>query len=249
MGYVIIIPARLESSRLSRKLLRRVGDMPIIEHTWRRASQAGAERIIIATDAEEIAAKATAFGAECQMTDPALESGTARVCSAAEELGLPDDQLIINVQADEPLISPAHIDGLAKFAVKRSKAPIATLACPASSPAQAQEPGCVKVVCDGRQNALYFSRCPIPWQDGGGDYLIHIGLYAYSLEYLRRYTSYAPGPLEMGEGLEQLRALWYGDRIAVLPCKSPGHIGIDTIDDLKRFEEHWSQQALNSTVI
>ncbi len=247
MSYCIIIPARLHSVRMEHKLLRQVGGMSIVEHTWRRACRSRADRVVVATDADAIAGQMRAAGAEVCMTPADLPSGTARVHCAARALGLDDSEMIINVQADEPLIDPALIDELAAFALARPRDSIATCASPPSPLNDCLGPDTVKVVCDKNQRALYFSRSLIPWRrDASGtlaDALVHTGIYAYPLEYLHRFTGYSPSPLEQSEKLEQLRALWHGDSIAVLVRPAGEHIGIDNEDDLKRFERWWSEQA------
>ena len=245
IDYHIIIPARLDSTRLARKLLRQVGDRTILHHTWSRAILSQATQVIVATDSEEIQQHVENFGGRTQLTDKACQSGTARVFQAADKIGLAPDTLIVNVQADEPNIDPNLIDQLAQVASANESSHITTPAYPCSIASELNKPNKVKLTCNKEDEALYFSRSLIPYPHRAEKptALIHIGIYAYRLEYLRRFVSYAASPLEKIEDLEQLRALWHGDRIKILPTQTPNHFGVDTEEDLLRFTSYYTQKS------
>lgn len=245
MGAVVIIPARLGSTRFPRKVLADRTGRPLIQHVWERASQSAADAVYIATDACEVADCARRFGANVVMTSLAHENGTARLAEAATLLALADDTIVVNVQGDEPEIEPGVIDEVARL-IERSGAPMSTIAAPIREPAVFASPSAVKVVVrvasDGVARALYFSRAPIPHVRDAGESaqaLLHLGIYAYRVGFLRRYAGLAPTPLERAERLEQLRALEHGFEIAVgvMDVRSAG---VDTPEDYERFVERWN---------
>jgi 3-deoxy-manno-octulosonate cytidylyltransferase (CMP-KDO synthetase) len=243
MGFVVIIPARLASTRLPNKPLADLGGKPMVVRVAERAQQSGASRIIVATDHADIAAACAAHGVEACMTRADHPSGTDRIAEVAHTLGLAPDAVVVNLQGDEPLIDPAL---LAACAARISNdVPMATCAHPLSDVADAFNPNVVKVVLDKLGRALYFSRATIPWhRDGfaatreqlpaGYVPLRHIGLYAYSNAFLQRYPQLEPSPLESIEALEQLRVLWHGVPIAVHVTDEAPHAGVDTPADLER---------------
>jgi 3-deoxy-manno-octulosonate cytidylyltransferase (CMP-KDO synthetase) len=243
MGFVVIIPARLASTRLPNKPLADLGGKPMVVRVAERAQQSGASRIIVATDHADIAAACAAHGVEACMTRADHPSGTDRIAEVAHLLGLAPDAVVVNLQGDEPLIDPAL---LAACAARISNdVPMATCAHPLSDVADAFNPNVVKVVLDKLGRALYFSRATIPWhRDGfaatreqlpaGYVPLRHIGLYAYSNAFLQRYPQLEPSPLESIEALEQLRVLWHGVPIAVHVTDEAPHAGVDTPADLER---------------
>jgi 3-deoxy-manno-octulosonate cytidylyltransferase (CMP-KDO synthetase) len=243
MSFVVIIPARLASTRLPNKPLADLGGKPMVVRVAERAQQSGAARIIVATDHADIAAACAAHGVEACMTRPDHPSGTDRIAEVAHLLGLAPDAVVVNLQGDEPLIDPAL---LAACAARISDdVPMATCAHPLSDVADAFNPNVVKVVLDKLGRALYFSRATIPWhRDGfaatreqlpaGYVPLRHIGLYAYSNAFLQRYPQLEPSPLESIEALEQLRVLWHGVPIAVHVTAEAPHAGVDTPADLER---------------
>ncbi len=245
MSFIVVIPSRHDSIRLPGKPLREIAGRPMIEHVWRRASGSRARAIVIATDDERIARVAGGFGARVCMTDSAHPSGTDRIAEVARRLELNDDQILVNLQGDEPLMPPALIDQVADDLVRHPDASIATLCEPIEDPAALFDTNVVKVVTDGAGYALYFSRAPVPWSrndfdagrsavPAGGGHQRHVGLYAYRAGFLRRFVEWGPCSLERMESLEQLRALWHGGRIHVdTACVPPGH-GVDTEDDLAR---------------
>ncbi|RMG00464.1 MAG: 3-deoxy-manno-octulosonate cytidylyltransferase [Planctomycetota bacterium] len=240
----VVIPARLQSTRLPRKMLLAETGLPLVVHTYRRALAARLPQVVVvACDSPEVQTAVEAAGGRAIMTDPNLASGTDRVAAVASQFAEFDP--IVNLQGDEPEIDPRAIDLLIELLARTPEAEMATLATPIRDRAVLEDPSCVKVVCDAAGNALYFSRSVIPhpreWSD---DMLtaepplfrLHVGIYAYRRDFLLRFREYAPSPLEETERLEQLRALWYGHRIVVgeIPHHSPG---IDTLEDYRRFVE------------
>ncbi|MCS0633458.1 3-deoxy-manno-octulosonate cytidylyltransferase [Telluria mixta] len=243
MSFVVIIPARLASTRLPNKPLADLGGKPMVVRVAERAQQSGASRIIVATDHADIAAACAAHGVEACMTRSDHPSGTDRIAEVAHLLGLAPDAVVVNLQGDEPLIDPALLAACA--ARISADVPMATCAHPLSDVADAFNPNVVKVVLDKSGRALYFSRATIPWhRDGfaatreqlpaGYVPLRHIGLYAYSNAFLQRYPQLEPAPLESIEALEQLRVLWHGVPIAVHVTDEAPHAGVDTPADLER---------------
>jgi 3-deoxy-manno-octulosonate cytidylyltransferase (CMP-KDO synthetase) len=243
VSFVVIIPARLASTRLPNKPLADLGGKPMVVRVAERAQQSGAARIIVATDHADIAAACAAHGVEACMTRADHPSGTDRIAEVAHLLGLAPDAVVVNLQGDEPLIDPALLAACA--ARIAADVPMATCAHPLSDVADAFNPNVVKVVLDKLGRALYFSRATIPWhRDGfaatreqlpaGYVPLRHIGLYAYSNAFLQRYPQLEPSPLESIEALEQLRVLWHGVPIAVHVTAEAPHAGVDTPADLER---------------
>lgn len=251
--FVALIPARLASTRLPDKPLADIGGKPMVVRVAERAAAAGAARVAVATDSPRIAAAVSAAGFEAIMTREDHASGTDRLAEAAGKLGLSADQIVVNVQGDEPLIPPPLVRAVAARLAGASDCAIATAAHPIDALAQYLDPNVVKVVCDRELRALYFSRAPIPFErdamagfpqrlparlPGGlapaGLPLRHIGLYAYRAGFLDAYPRLARSPLEALESLEQLRALWHGHRIAVLLADGAPPPGIDTAADLER---------------
>lgn len=245
-GFIVAIPARYGSTRLPGKPLRLLGGEPLIAHVARRARMAGAAQVIVATDDARVAAALAGSGTEVCMTRADHASGGDRLAECAAKLGWSDDALVVNLQGDEPFAPAAGIRAVAD-ALREDAAPMATLAAPVESVEQWFDPNCVKVVCDTRGRALYFSRAPVPWvrdalardrtrMPGGGAVWRHIGIYAYRAGFLRTFAALAPTPLERAESLEQLRALEHGHAIAVRATPEPFPPGVDTIEDLARAE-------------
>lgn len=242
MSFVVIIPARYASTRLPGKPLVDINGKPMIVHVLERARESGAERIIVATDHEEVARAVEAAGGEVCMTRADHQSGTERLAEVVEKCGFADDTVIVNVQGDEPAIPPAIIRQLAEN-LTHSAAGMATLAVPIDSAEEAFNPNAVKVVRDAQGYALYFSRATIPWdrdrfaqsRDAIGDTLLrHIGIYGYRAGFIRRYVTWEPSLLERIEMLEQLRVLWYGEKIHVDVAREVPGTGVDTPEDLER---------------
>src|SRR5262249_22511868 len=237
MRTAIVIPARYASTRLPAKPLLRETGKYLIQHVYEQATRSGAAEVVIATDDDRILRAAQAFGGRAVMTRADHPSGTDRVAEVARGL---DADVLVNLQGDEPLIDPATLDLLPRLLAEDATADMATLAVPLGKLEDWRDPNCVKVVCDGRGRALYFSRSPIPFvRDGqpdlaSGRFLQHLGLYAYRREFLLELAKLPPAPLELTEKLEQLRVLALGYRIQVGVVAS-AHRGVDTPADYQRF--------------
>ena len=241
--FTVIIPARLASTRLPHKVLLDIAGKPMVRHVCERACESGAQRVIVAVDDPRVAAAVAGAGAETCHTSPEHRSGTERIAEVLERLAFDPETIIVNVQADEPLLPPELIRQLATNLAAGRAADMATLCEPIASVDDVFDPNVVKVVRDRAGFALYFSRAPIAWQrdafpgrDGwrAGEHLRHLGIYAYRAEYVRRYVRLPPDSLEIMESLEQLRVLAHGDRIHVdLAAVTPGP-GVDTEGDLAR---------------
>ena len=245
MSFVAVIPARAASTRLPGKPLLDIAGKPMVVRTAERAALSGARQVVVATDDTRIRDAVAAHGFQALMTRPDHPTGTDRLAEVAEHLGLDDEAVVVNVQGDEPLIEPALVDAVAQLLARSPEAAIATCAAPIGDAQALFNPNVVKVVCDARGEALYFSRAPIPWArdalaDGrqrlaaGLPALQHIGLYAYRAGFLKRFPGLAIGTLEKFESLEQLRAMENGYRIAVMAVDSHPAAGVDTEADLER---------------
>ncbi|CAM3615914.1 3-deoxy-manno-octulosonate cytidylyltransferase [Rahnella bruchi] len=242
MSFIAIIPARYGSSRLPGKPLADINGKPMVVHVMDRALESGAKRVIVATDHPDVAKAVEAAGGEVCLTRPDHESGTERLAEVIELCQFADDEIIVNVQGDEPLIPPVIIRQVADNLAK-SEAGMATLAVPIETAEEAFNPNAVKVVRDARGYALYFSRATIPWERErfavsketvGDTFLRHIGIYAYRAGFIRQYVKWEPSQLEHIELLEQLRVLWYGEKIHVDVAKAIPSVGVDTAEDLER---------------
>lgn len=244
MKTVIVIPARLASTRLPRKLLLAETGKTLLQHTFEAASQATlADEILVATDHADIADVVAGFGGTAVMTDPAAPSGTDRVAEAVANRT--DVDLVVNVQGDEPELAGASIDLAIRMLAEDESCVMSTLACPIRSAAKLHDSACVKVVFDANHRALYFSRSPIPhpredadaWLSAGDPHFFqHIGLYAYRADFLQQLAQMPPVELEKIEKLEQLRVLAAGHsiRVGVVEEAAPG---IDTAEDYRGFVE------------
>ncbi len=253
LRFKVVIPARYASTRLPGKPLRLIAGKPMIAHVCERAQEAEADDIIVATDDDRIAQTVTALGIKAVMTRPDHQSGTERIAEVAKLCGWLDDDIIVNLQGDEPLIPPAYICNVADTLASQQQAGIATLATPISDPEEIFNPNAVKVVINKHGYALYFSRAVIPWDrdsfvDGNKSpsgkmaYLRHIGIYAYTVGFLNRYCQWQPSVLEAVESLEQLRILWHGEHIAVRTVEQAPPAGVDTENDLIRVERAFTSQ-------
>lgn len=240
--FKVVIPARLDSTRLPRKVLREIGGRPMLQYVWDAARRGGADETVIATDSAEVRTACEAFGATVAMTSTEHGSGTDRINEVALARRWSDDTVVVNVQGDEPLLPPALISDLAALLMGDAKADMATLAHPISALEDWLNPNVVKVVMDDSGHALYFSRAPIPWKRQAlptaspvlplGQAFRHIGLYAYRVSALKRFSALPAAELEKTEALEQLRALANGMRIRVgVSQDAPPH-GVDTEADL-----------------
>lgn len=246
--FIVVIPARHASTRLPGKMLADLAGKPMVVRVAEQALASKAARVVIATDHPDIAQAARQAGVETLMTRVDHASGTDRLAEVASQLGLPDQTIVVNVQGDEPLMDPRLIDRVAQQLSQDAEAAIATCASPLTDLASFFNPNVVKVVCDHRDRALYFSRAPIPWDREkfsiepralGADFpaLHHIGLYAYRVDFLKRFPRLHTGALERLEMLEQLRALEHGYAISVLKIASHPGAGVDTPEDLLRVRQ------------
>ncbi|KEQ13197.1 3-deoxy-manno-octulosonate cytidylyltransferase [Endozoicomonas numazuensis] len=241
--FTVVIPARFNSSRLPGKPLADICGKPMIQHVYERACESRATRVIIATDNERIIKVAESFGAEACMTLAGHPSGTDRLQEVTRLHEMSDNEVIVNVQGDEPLIPAKVIDQVAGNLIQATSAGAATLSEPVRNREDLFNPNVVKVVTDREGFALYFSRAPMPWArnefSNSGDSLPavdifrrHIGIYAYRVSLLNQYVQWEQSPVESIESLEQLRLLWNGHRIHVADAmEAPPH-GVDTEEDL-----------------
>jgi 3-deoxy-manno-octulosonate cytidylyltransferase (CMP-KDO synthetase) len=243
----IIIPARYASSRLPGKPLADVAGKTLIERVYDRARASGARSVTVATDDARIAETARAFGAQVCMTATTHPSGTDRIGEAIRLLGLGPEEIVVNLQGDEPLMPPGLIRSVAALLERDRNAVMATACHPISDMETLRNPNTAKVVCDVNGYALYFSRAPIPWPRDrmSGDISApiraarHIGLYAYRAGFVARYCAWEPCALEEEEKLEQLRVLWHGERIAVHVTDDAPPNGVDTPEDLAHVRKHF----------
>lgn len=248
MSFSVVIPARFASTRLPGKPLVDIAGKPMIQRVWDRARASSASRVMIATDDQRIAEVAAAFGAEVCLTDPDHPSGTDRLAEVARLQGFADQDILVNVQGDEPLIPPAVINQVAANLAANPSAAIATLCEPLNAEEELRNPNAVKVVADRQGLALYFSRAPIPWPRdafAAGEALPaapawarHIGIYAYRAGFLQRFVAWPPAEIERLEQLEQLRALYNGERIHVQQACETVPTGVDTEADLAAVRQH-----------
>ena len=245
MNFVAIIPARYASTRLPGKPLVDINGLPMVLHVMQRAKESGAEQVIVATDHADVAAAVEAAGGEVCITRADHQSGTERLAEVIDRYGFADDKIIVNVQGDEPMIPPTIIRQVANN-LASAAAGMATLAVPIVSAEEAFNPNAVKVVTDAAGYALYFSRAAIPWErerfavsreEIGDTFLRHIGIYAYRAGFIRRYVTWQPSKLEQIELLEQLRVLWYGEKIHVDVAHEVPSAGVDTPEDLARVRQ------------
>ncbi len=245
MTFIAVIPARAKSTRLPDKPLKDIGGKPMVVRTAEQAARSGASRVIVATDDHRVMTAAQLHGIETILTRGDHATGTDRLAEVAKLLALAPDDIVVNVQGDEPLIDPALIDMVAQLLQSVPDAAIATCASPITDANTLFNPNAVKVVCTRDRRALYFSRAPIPWARdalaakehtlaAGLPALHHIGLYAYRASFLAKFPVLPVGPLETFEALEQLRALENGYIIAVEVTDAPPAPGVDTPEDLER---------------
>ncbi|UNH39764.1 3-deoxy-manno-octulosonate cytidylyltransferase [Moellerella wisconsensis] len=247
--FTVIIPARFASTRLPGKPLADIHGKPMVVRVMEQALKSGASRVIIATDHQAVVDAVQRAGGEACMTDSNHHSGTERLAEVIEKYQFADDEIIVNVQGDEPLIPPMIISQVANN-LATSQAEMGTLAVPINNAEEAFNPNAVKVVMDQSGYALYFSRAAIPWQRDqfavnkqiiGDHFLRHIGIYAYRAGFIRRYVTWPASPLENIEMLEQLRVLWYGEKIHVaVAAQAPG-AGVDTPEDLDSVRKIFAQ--------
>ncbi|MGA9573122.1 MAG: 3-deoxy-manno-octulosonate cytidylyltransferase [Lysobacterales bacterium] len=244
ISYHVVIPARFASERLPGKPWLDLAGQPVLQRVWLRASESAARSVIIATDDRRIADAAEAFGAQVVMTAEAHQSGSDRIAECAAKMSWPDDQLVVNLQGDEPFMPPVCLDQVAALLTQSADCEVASLFWPITEAAEVRNPNVVKVVTDAQNRAMYFSRAPVPFARAyesldvaiaaGVEWKRHLGLYAYRLAALRHFTACAPTPLEKSERLEQLRIMEQGGRIVMARASEFIPAGIDTIEDLER---------------
>ncbi|MEF1291327.1 3-deoxy-manno-octulosonate cytidylyltransferase [Vibrio sp. M260118] len=241
MSFTVVIPARYQSTRLPGKPLADIGGKPMIQWVYEQAVQAGADNVIVATDDVRVEQAVEAFGGQVCMTSQDHESGTERLAEVVEKMAIADDHIIVNVQGDEPLVPPAIIAQVAEN-LANSVAPMSTLAVEISDEAEVFNPNAVKVLTDKNGYAMYFSRATIPWdrdhfandaKEIKQPLMRHIGIYAYRAGFINTYINWQPTVLEKIECLEQLRVLWYGEKIHVEVAKEAPAAGVDTPEDLE----------------
>jgi 3-deoxy-manno-octulosonate cytidylyltransferase (CMP-KDO synthetase) len=233
LSFHVIIPARYRSTRFPGKPLADIAGKPMVVRVCERAAQSGAAAVHVATDDDRIGDAVQKHGFKVVPTRGDHPSGTDRLAEAAAQLRLGDAEIVVNVQGDEPLIDPKLIARVARLLPERPLASMATACHAISDAAAAASPDVVKVVLDAEDYALYFSRAQIPYpREPGAKALRHAGIYAYTVGFLKRYAALAPAPPERAEALEQLRALWYGYRIAVVVSEEEIPPGVDRPQDL-----------------
>ena len=258
VSFHVLIPARLASTRLPGKPLLDIAGMPMVVRAARQAQAAGARSVTVAADDATIVAACAEHGIDALLTRTDHVSGSDRLAEACTLLGLDGDDVVVNVQGDEPLMPPALIRSCAELLVQRGDCVMSTAAHVIADSADFTNPNVVKVVLDTQGRALYFSRAAIPhWRDAepgksmphGVAALRHIGIYAYRAAYLRGFPQLPPCALETTEALEQLRVLWHGDRIAVAVTSAVPGPGVDTPADLARvralMERNGARAGLN----
>lgn len=245
MGFIVLIPARLASTRLPRKPLADIAGKPMVVRVAECARQSRAHRVVVAADSDEIVQACRAHGVEAVLTRADHPSGSDRLAEACVALGLASDTCVVNVQGDEPLLDASTINACAQLLADRVDCVMSTVAHPIDDAEDFANPNIVKVVLDAQQRALYFSRACVPWwRDGSQPQrpafppdakpLRHVGLYAYRAGFLAGFPKLKVSPLESLEALEQLRVLWHGHRIAVHVSNQAPAAGVDTPEDLER---------------
>lgn len=245
MSFTILIPARMASSRLPDKPLADIAGLPMVVRVAQRVAGAGARQVVVATDHPSVAEACGQHGVSALMTRADHLSGSDRLAEACNALNLGDQEIVVNVQGDEPLIDPTLVSACAHLLEQNPDCAVATAGHPLSSAEELNNPNVVKLVLDAQHRALYFSRAPIPWWRDGSKAgaaqlapqlatLRHIGLYAYRVGTLRRFPTWPAAPLELAESLEQLRFMWRGERIAVHITATAPAAGVDTPEDLAR---------------
>jgi 3-deoxy-manno-octulosonate cytidylyltransferase (CMP-KDO synthetase) len=245
--FTVLIPARLASTRLPDKPLADIAGVPMVVRVAQRAERSSAAQVVVAADSERIADACSRHGVRAVLTRADHPSGSDRLAEACEQLGLERDDLVVNVQGDEPLIDPGLIDAVAALLRARPQASMSTAAHAITEAADFANPNIVKVVLQADGIAMYFSRAPIPWwRDGFAAGIAgvpplaplrHIGIYGYRAGFLRAFPTLPPAPVESCEALEQLRALWHGHRIAVHVTEADPGAGVDTPEDLERVRQ------------
>jgi len=250
MNFIVVIPARFESTRLPGKVLADIHGKPMIQWVVEQAQLSGAQQVIVATDNEQVATVVEGFGAQVCRTKATHQSGTERLAEVMQKYGFDDQQIIVNVQGDEPFIPPENIRQVAANLANQHIANMATLAININSVTEVLNPNAVKVVCDRQGYALYFSRACVPYDRNrflnndniteiADCYLRHVGIYAYRAGFIKHYVSWPTSELEHIEALEQLRVLWHGEKIHVAVARTHVPVeGVDTPADLAKARDY-----------
>ena len=244
MRFTALIPARLASTRLPNKPLADIAGLPMIVRVAQQAARSAAAQVVVAADDAQIVQVCAAHGIHAILTASSHLSGSDRLAEACRILQLPADEIVVNVQGDEPLIDPALINAVAQTLADAPQAAMASAACAITRAEELHNPNAVKVVLAKNGHALYFSRSPLPYPRDAAlaalhPALRHIGIYAYRAGFIQQFTQMAPAPLEQIESLEQLRALWHGHTIAMHVTANAPAAGVDTPADLERVRMHF----------
>jgi len=245
MSFRIVIPARFASTRLPGKPLRDICGKPMIERVIEQAKKSNADEVIVATDSKEIADAISGIDVRVCITREDHQSGTERLSEVIEQLGFDNDQILINLQGDEPMMPPVCLNQVGQALEEDSNVKMATLCTPLTDIDELFDPHAVKVVRDINDFALYFTRAAVPWSRDcfnehprelpkNQDYQRHIGLYGYRAGFIKQYLEWQSSDIEKTESLEQLRVLYYGEKIKVITAETPPGPGVDTIEDLNR---------------
>ncbi|WP_213608234.1 3-deoxy-manno-octulosonate cytidylyltransferase [Pseudoalteromonas sp.] len=252
MEFVVVIPARFASTRLPGKPLADICGKPMIQHVYEKACLSGASKVVIATDHQKVFDAAKHFTNDVLMTREDHQSGTERLAEVVDLLNLADDTIVVNVQGDEPLLSPDNVSQVATL-LAQSTAPMATLSVAIEERDEVFNPNAVKVVSDINKNALYFSRASIPFDRSAmmaeqqplnlAPFQRHVGIYAYRAGFIKQYIQLSVSPLEVLESLEQLRVLYHGYAIKIEQAVVTPHAGVDTPEDLAKVVAHIQSKA------
>lgn len=252
MEFVVVIPARYASTRLPGKPLADICGKPMIQHVYEKACLSGASKVVIATDHQKVFDAAKHFTNDVLMTREEHQSGTERLAEVVDLLDLSDDTIVVNVQGDEPLLSPDNVSQVATL-LAQSTAPMATLSVAIEERDEVFNPNAVKVVSDINKNALYFSRASIPFDRSAmmaehqplnlAPFQRHVGIYAYRAGFIKQYIQLSVSPLEVLESLEQLRVLYHGYAIKIEQAVVTPHAGVDTPEDLAKVVAHIQSKA------
>lgn len=252
MEFVVVIPARYASTRLPGKPLADICGKPMIQHVYEKACLSGASKVVIATDHQKVFDAAKHFTNDVLMTREDHQSGTERLAEVVDLLNLSEDTIVVNVQGDEPLLSPDNVSQVATL-LAQSTAPMATLSVAIKERDEVFNPNAVKVVSDINKNALYFSRASIPFDRSAmmaeqqplnlAPFQRHVGIYAYRAGFIKQYIQLSVSPLEVLESLEQLRVLYHGYAIKIEQALVTPHAGVDTPEDLAKVVAHIQSKA------
>ena len=252
MEFVVVIPARYASTRLPGKPLADICGKPMIQHVYEKACLSGASKVVIATDHQKVFDAAKHFTNDVLMTREDHQSGTERLAEVVDLLNLSEDTIVVNVQGDEPLLSPDNVSQVATL-LAQSTAPMATLSVAIEERDEVFNPNAVKVVSDINKNALYFSRASIPFDRSAmmaeqqplnlAPFQRHVGIYAYRAGFIKQYIQLSVSPLEVLESLEQLRVLYHGYAIKIEQALVTPHAGVDTPEDLAKVVAHIQSKA------